>query len=173
MTVLDVCDILCFNPEAEKQTNYQETNYQHSRRRQPRAYKPSQPQPVQLQHIQPQPKPVQPQPVQQSLSNEKVAELTTIINSYKTAIDEINKHVDSLTKQNDYLQEAVENQQTEIEDLKVLVNILFNQDKLPKASQPEEVEETPKKKHNIMTQINKPLIVYNILIIILFIRSFF
>ena len=114
-----------------------------------------------------QPTPPQRHPPVQPSSDEKINELMTVIDSYKTAIDEINKRVNALTEQNEYQQEVIEKQQTEIEDLKCLVDILFNEEK-PKAEPKAEHKKKPKK-----TSTNTALIINYIFMVIILIRSFF
>lgn len=131
----------------------------------------------------PPPPPQTQQPVQQPAQqpaqfspDEKTNEVMTVIDSYKTAIDEINRRVNTLTEQNDYQQEVIEKQQAEIEDLKCLVDILFNEEK-PITNQHKEEPKKPakaeRKKKPKETSVNTALIIQYIVIVIVLIRSFF
>lgn len=119
------------------------------------------------------------QPVQQPAQfspDEKINDVMTVIDSYKTAIDEINRRVNTLTEQNDYQQEVIEKQQAEIEDLKCLVDILFNEEKSITNQHKEEPKKAVKAEHKKKpkeTSINTALIIQYIVIAIVLIRSFF
>ena len=158
----------------------EQPNSQDSRRRIPLSRQTAQ-QPITRKQ---QPPPPAQQPAQFS-PDEKTNEVMTVIDSYKTAIDEINRRVNTLTEQNDYQQEIIEKQQAEIEDLKCLVDILFNEEK-PITNQHKEEpkkaakaehkkkqhEDEPKAKHAFKPSIDVTLIINYIFMVIILIRSF-
>ena len=125
---------------------------------------------------QPPPPPLATQQPAQFSPDEKINDVMTVIDSYKTAIDEINRRVNTLTEQNDYQQEVIERQQAEIEDLKCLVDILFNEEKPITNQHKEEPKKTAKAEHKKKpkeTSINTALIIQYIVMVIILIRSFF